>query len=306
MLVIIALSEAGHFLIAMQIPHLHHWENLIDNWGDDAVDFVRRQAPKIVFVAIATYLAILLLHWLAKRAVRLRTRHLPSGVRAQQVQTLASVTSNVGSYAIGALGALEILSLFGLNLEPLLASAGIVGLAVGFGSQALVKDVINGFFILLDDQYGIGDAVRVGGVRGTVEDMSLRRTVLRDEDGSVHTVPNSEIRVVSNLSRDWAQTPLTLTVSASESGTRIREIVDAVGAEMAADPALSADLVMQPTFAGLDRINSGNADYLILIRARPTRQAVMAREMRRRLKERLEQENIQSANAPARVYVADN
>ncbi len=289
----------------MQIPHLHHWENLLDNWSDDAVEFVRQQAPKILFVLVVTYLSILVLRWLAKRAVLLKTRPLPNGVRAQQVATLATVISNVGTYVIAALGALEILALFGLNLEPLLASAGIVGLAIGFGAQALVKDVINGFFILLDDQYRFGDVVRAGGVRGTVENMSLRRTVLRDEDGSLHTIPNSEIRVVSNLSRDWAQIPLTVTVSHGETVERIREIVAAVGAEMAADPEFSADLLAPPTFAGLDRVGNGNADYIVLLRTRPTRQIPLARELRRRLKERFVEANIQAGESPARVYLAN-
>ena len=163
-------------MIAVQIPRLHHWQDLLDNWGDDTIEFVHQQAPKIVFVAVASYVCIVLLRWVASRAVRLRTRRLPSGVRAQQVSTLASVTNSVGSYVIGAVGVLEILALFGLNLEPLLASAGIVGLAIGFGAQALVKDVLNGFFILLDDQYGLGDTVRIGGVKGVVEAMSLRRS----------------------------------------------------------------------------------------------------------------------------------
>lgn len=101
---------------------------------------------------------------------------------------------------------LEVLSLLGLNLGPLLASAGIVGLAVGFGAQTLVHDVINGFFILLDDQFDLGDSIRIAGVKGTVEQMTLRRTVLRDDDGTLHTVPNSQILIVSNETQGRTRT----------------------------------------------------------------------------------------------------
>src|SRR5207244_12006129 len=117
-------------------------------------------------------------------------------------------TSIVGMFVIIFVACLEILSLLGINLGPLLASAGIAGLAIGFGAQTLVKDVINGFFILLENQYDIGDNIRVAGVKGTVEAMNMRSTVLRDEDGTVHIIPNSEINIVSNATRDWSQLTL--------------------------------------------------------------------------------------------------
>ena len=107
------------------------------------------------------------------------------------------VINSVGVAIIIFLAAMQILPLIGLDIKPLLASAGIAGLAIGFGAQTLVKDVINGFFILLEDQYHLGDVVQISGVKGTVEDMSLRRTALRDGDGTLHFIPNSEIKVVS-------------------------------------------------------------------------------------------------------------
>ena len=286
--------------------HLHHWETLITDWSDDAIQFVRYQAPKILFLIVGSYLLIFILRWLARRTVRVRALQLPSGIRSQQVLTLSTVISNVGTYVILAMAGLEVLALLGLNLEPILASAGIVGFAVGFGSQALVKDVINGFFILLDDQYGIGDVIRVAGVRGTVEGMSLRRTVLRDDDGSIHTVPNSEIRVVSNLSRDWAQLSLVVSAPYQESSERIQQLIVEVSAAFAADPQFCADLEDPPTFAGLERVGNGNADYVVLIRSRPTRQLALARELRRRIKERFEQENIPADGGTARVFLAES
>ena len=112
---------------------------------------------------------------------------------------------SVGVFIIMFVAALQILPLLGINMGPLLASAGIAGVAVGFGAQTLVHDFINGFFILVENQYDIGDTIKIAGVQGTVEAMTLRRTVLRDGDGTVHNVPSSEIKVVSNLTRDWTQ-----------------------------------------------------------------------------------------------------
>src|SRR5438128_4189890 len=126
---------------------------------------------------------------------------------------MASVITRVAVFVIVFWAVLQALSLFGLNLGPLLASAGIEGLAIGFGAQTLVHDFINGFFILLENQYDIGDVVRVAGVKGTVERMSLRMTVLRDEDGTIHLVPNSAVQIVSNTTRDWAQIALRVTVA---------------------------------------------------------------------------------------------
>ena len=114
-------------------------------------------------------------------------------------------------------------------MGPLLASAGIAGLAIGFGAQTLVKDFINGFFILVENQYDIGDTVRIAGVQGVVETMTLRRTVLRDADGTVHTVPSSQIKVVSNLTRDWTQVSLKISVAYGADSDRVMQLLQAGG-----------------------------------------------------------------------------
>ena len=126
---------------------------------------------------------------------------------------------------------MQILALLGVNMGPLLASAGIAGLAIGFGAQTLVKDFINGFFILAENQYDIGDTVRIAGVQGVVEMMTLRRTVLRDADGTVHTVPSSDIQVVSNLTRDWTQINLHVSVAYGADSERVIALLKQVGVE---------------------------------------------------------------------------
>ena len=297
------LSESPLFTeVALQnIIRVGHWERLMDLWGDDTVDFVRREVPKIIFVVIVAYGAIIFLRWLTKRIIRVRETR--SGVRSQQALTLAKVVRNVGRYLILIIAGLEILALFGLNPGPLLASAGIVGLAIGFGSQALVKDILNGFFILLDDQYGLDDVIRVAGVRGKVEDLSLRRTILRDSDGTLHTIPNSEIRVVSNETRDWTMMPISFAVDYREPSERVRSVIEQVCKEFAADPVFGPDLQKVPELAGLDRIVNGDAEYLLFVTTKPTRQFALTRELRQRLKDRFLAEGIQAEGSPQRLIL---
>ena len=133
--------------------------------------------------------------------------------------------------AILFLAAMQILPLLGINMGPLLASAGIVGLAIGFGAQTLVRDFINGFLILVENQYDIGDTVQIAGVQGAVEAMTLRRTVLRDDSGALHTVPSSEIKVVSNLTRDWTQVPIHVSVAYGADSDRVIQLLNEVGEE---------------------------------------------------------------------------
>ena len=207
---------------------------VINDWGDDAFDFLRHQAPKI--------LAVLLIAFIFSRLLKLLTRHLtqfshrqdlPSSVRSQQFRTLSSVGYSIGLFVILFIASMQILALLGVNMGPLLASAGIAGLAIGFGAQTLVKDFINGFFILAENQYDIGDTVRIAGVQGVVERMTLRRTVLRDADGTVHTVPSSTIQVVSNLTRDWTQVSLQVSVAYGVDSDRVIAVLKQVGAELA-------------------------------------------------------------------------
>jgi small conductance mechanosensitive channel len=277
---------------------------LFRDWREDTMGFLRHQAPKIIFVLIAAYVVTRLLRTLARKSAELHIRSLPPGVRVQQVRTVASVITSVGVFVIFFVTALEILSLLGLNLGPMLASAGIAGLAIGFGAQTLVHDFINGFFILLENQYDIGDTVRIAGVKGTVERMSLRQTVLRDDDGTLHLVPNSAVQIVSNTTRDWSQLALRVTVAYGESSEKVIKLLREVGEEVRHDEAFHEDIVSDIQVPGIDRVGNGEAEYLMLIKTRPNKQYGVSRELRRRIKECFEKHNIQAAG-PGRVYVID-
>src|SRR6266568_3751738 len=277
---------------------------LLHDWREDTMNFLRHDAPKIVFVLLAAYILTRFLRAIARKSADLHVRKLPPGFRGQQVRTVAAVVTSVGVFVIFFVAALEVLSLLGLNLGPMLASAGIAGLAIGFGAQTLVHDFINGFFILLENQYDIGDIVRIAGVKGTVERMSLRQTVLRDEDGTLHIVPNSTIQIVSNTTRDWSQVALRVTVAYSEPSEKIVKLLNAAGDEVRHDPAFADDIVSDIQVPGIDRVGNGEAEYLMLIKTRPNKQYGVSRELRRKIKECFEKNNVQAAG-PGRIYVMD-
>jgi small conductance mechanosensitive channel len=277
---------------------------LLRDWRQDTIEFLRHDMPKIALVVVGAYILIRLLRVIANKSTDLQIRKLPQGVRVQQVRTVAGVLTSVGVFVIYFVALLMVLGQLGLNLAPMLASAGIAGLAIGFGAQSLVHDFINGFFILLENQYDIGDTVRIAGVKGVVERMSLRNTVLRDEDGTVHTVPNSAIQIVSNTTRDWSQLALRVTVAYSEPSDKIVSLLKQIGADLRTNETFSQDIVSDIDVPGIDRVGNGEAEYLVLIKTRPNKQYAVSREMRRRIKEVFEKNNVQAAG-PGRIYVMD-
>jgi small-conductance mechanosensitive channel len=290
--------------LAMVLPENFDMQELMRDWRQDSHQFLQHDLPKIAFVLLASFFLIRLLRAITTRVGTLKVTDRYSDARARQVKTMAGVIGSVGKFAIFFVASLEILSQLGFNLGPLLASAGIAGLAIGFGAQTLVKDVINGFFILLENQYDIGDAVRAAGVKGNVEDMSLRRTVLRDDDGTVHTIPNSEIKIVSNMSRDWSQVLIRTTTAYTEPSDRITALLQQVGSTMAADSEYTSDFIVAPRVLGIDRVANGEADYLLVARTRPGRQFDISRELRLRIKDAFERNKIQTG-PPGRAFVLE-
>jgi small conductance mechanosensitive channel len=282
---------------------LHTFWDVVHRWRADGLEFLRTEAPKIVVALIIAFVLIRLLHMMTRRLINLSQRQERiSGMRAQQLRTLASVINGVGLVAILFITALLVLKAVHIDIAPLLASAGVVGLAIGFGAQTLVHDVINGFFILLENQYDIGDVVKLSGVMGTVERMTLRRTVLRDADGTQHSIPNSQITIVSNMTRDWTQTAVHVAVSYNESSDRIIGLLKEVGAELRNDPQFKDVLVADPEVPGIERVAPGEADYLMLIKTKPGAQYAAVRELRLRIKTCFEKNRVQPAG-PAPIYV---
>jgi moderate conductance mechanosensitive channel len=291
-----------HVLAAIMAPK--RILEVINDWGDDGFDFLRHQVPRIIAVLIIAFVLSRLLKIVSRHMERLSNRQdLPSSFRSQQLRTFSSVIYSVGLFVITFIAGMQILALLGVNMGPLLASAGIAGLAIGFGAQTLVKDFINGFFILAENQYDIGDTVRIAGVQGVVENMTPRRTVLRADDGAVYTVPSSEIKVVSNLTRDWTQVSLQTSVAYEVDSDRVIALLKQVGEDVANDPAFAGMIVATPEVPGIDKVSGSAVDYLMLVKTVPRAQFAVRRELQRRIKTSFSKNNIAPGD-PNRVIVA--
>lgn len=282
----------------MAEPSIQTVGQLIGHWRADALNFLRVDAPKLLIIVVVTFVLVRLLKAGTRRLRSIGEGKglptgLPTGLRAQQLRTLSGVVHSAGVFVLLFLALLQILPVLGINMGPLLAGAGIAGLAIGFGAQALVHDVINGFFILMENQYEVGDTVRVGGITGTVERMTLRATLLRDDLGALSTVPNGKIDIVSNLTRDWAQVALHVSAAYSENSDKVISVLKEVGKDLAGDPDFSGMLVSDPQVPGIERVSGTEVDYMILVKARPGTQYAVTRELRRRIKESFEKNNIQ-------------
>jgi small conductance mechanosensitive channel len=213
-------------------------------------------------------------------------------MREQHVKTLSGLLYSAGTAIIIVGAILTTLPEFGFNVTPIAAAAGLASLAVGFGAQHLVRDLINGFFIIIEDQFSIGESVRIGTVIGRVEHLTLRRTVIRDIQGAVVTIPNGEISQVSNLSRDWGQVFVDISIPPEVSSDTALAALERVCAELRADVSWSPVLVDGPRALGVETFGPAGATLRLQLRTVPGRQDDAARELRRRIQNRFEQEHI--------------
>ena len=242
-------------------------------------------------------LVILFFALILNRLLRALTRRLieaageASGrsaqIREQQTRTLAGVLYSAGTAVIVIFALLLALPVFGFNVTPLAAAAGLASLAIGFGAQHVVRDIINGFFAVFEDQYVVGDIVKIGDVTGRVEHFTLRRTVVRDALGALVSIPNGEIGRVSNLSRDWAQLFLDTVIGSDQPIDQASAALEAVAAEFRADAAWSPMLVDGPRLLGMESLAAAGTTLRLLVRTAPTRQDDVARELRRRIQKAL-------------------
>jgi small-conductance mechanosensitive channel len=248
-------------------------------------------------------IGILLIALILNRLLLILTRRLvpPAGaeglgkiakMREQHIRTLSGLLYSAGTAAIMIGACLTALPEFGFNVTPIAAAAGLASLAIGFGAQHLVRDVINGFFAIIEDQYVVGETVRIGTVVGRVEHLTLRRTVIRDFQGAVVTIPNGDISQVANLSRDWGQIFVDVVLPPGGSTDIAVAALERVSADLRSDSAWSPVLVDGPRLLGLESLGPAGVTLRMQLRTIPGRQDDAARELRRRIQSRFEQELI--------------
>ena len=204
---------------------------------------------------------------------------------------------------IGLIVLLQVLLVFGVHAEPILASAGVVGLGIGLGAQSIFKDMLNGIFILVEDQYNVGEVVKIAGLQGSVEDLTLRCTTLRGSDGTLHIVPNSQIATVSNLSRDYSVATLTVSVDASADPDRVMEVLRQLATDVRNDPAFKQVVIADPDVLGVDNINGREVLYPVNLRVRANQRDGVLRELRKRLIKTFESEGIPLGTASSMLIM---
>jgi small conductance mechanosensitive channel len=228
---------------------------------------------------------------------------LLSARREQRARTMASVLRSLTTAAVTTVVVLMVLDEFEINTAPLLASAGIVGVAVGFGAQALVRDVISGIFMLAEDQYGVGDVVDLGDASGVVEAVGLRVTRVRDVDGTVWYIRNGQVERVGNRSQGWARAVLDVGVAYGEDLARAEELLLDVARKLKEDEQFGPLVLEEPEMWGVESVSADGVVLRLVVKTQPLQQWAVARELRRRIKERFDVEGVRVAHPQSAVWV---
>lgn len=260
---------------------------------------------RIVLIILLAIVAVLLLASLVPRLLEASIGRR-SGEQEEEVRkrtnTLSRVLVNAGQVVVLFVAIFTILSELRIDIAPILAGAGVVGIAIGFGAQSLVKDLIAGLFIIMESQFRVGDVVRIADIGGLVEDISLRRTVLRDLDGIVHFIPNGEIRVASNYTKEWSRVNLNISVAYGEDLDRVISVINRVGNELAEDPQWAPLILKPPQALRVDKFGDSGIEIKILGDTKPIRQWDVMGELRLRLKKAFDQEGIEIPWPHTKVY----
>ena len=226
--------------------------------------------------------------------------------RAKRARTLGSVINKVVTITLSGVALLMVLTAFGLDIAPVLTGAGILGLAVGFGAQTLVRDVISGFFLILEDQVRVGDVAAINGTAGLVEAINLRTIVLRDAEGTVHVFPNGSITTLANRSKDYSYYVIDLGISYREDPDRVAAVLRKIGEEMQADPAFGPWILEPVEILGVDAFRDWSVVLKMRIKTVPLKQWDVGREFRKRLRRRFEEEGIEIPFPERVVTVRDD
>jgi small-conductance mechanosensitive channel len=224
----------------------------------------------------------------------------------KRTDTLSSIVGSILTVFIVIVAAITIMGQLNIEIGPILAAAGIVGVALGFGAQHLVKDVISGFFILLDDQIRVGDVVQITGRGGLVENVNLRVTILRDLAGNVHYVRNGEIDVVTNMTKEYSRHVFDIGVAYREDVDEVIEVIKAVDEDLRNDPMFKDDILEPVEILGLDQFANSSIIIKARTKTKPIRQWAVGREFNRRLKRRFDEENIEIPFPHVTLYMGQD
>ncbi|HZP07354.1 MAG TPA: mechanosensitive ion channel family protein [Terracidiphilus sp.] len=274
---------------------------VLDEWVSDSQEFIHTKLPHLVVLFAIAFFLNKLLRIITGRMVRVAEHHAAGRGRIAEVKTLASVIRATGLAIIGVIVGMQFLAALGVNLAPLLASAGVAGVAIGLAAQTIVKDMFNGILILVEGQFNVGDSVKLAGLAGTVEAMTLRKTTIRDGDGTLYVIPNSQITTVANLSADFSVATINVSVDFSANPDKVMALLKQIALDVRNSEQFKNLFVADPQVLGVDSMKGSQLIFPVVFKTLPTQQYGPMREFQRRVRLALE-ENHMLPGDPLRVY----
>ncbi|HBE41004.1 MAG TPA: mechanosensitive ion channel family protein [Bacteroidales bacterium] len=265
-------------------------------WSEAVIPWLLDHGIKIAIIAVAAWVLNKIVSRIIIRAVRVAVmadQHTSEEGAKKREDTLVRIFNGAVRIIIILLATMMILQEIGLEIGPLIAGAGIVGLAVGFGGQYLIRDIISGLFLILENQYRIGDIININGTGGLVEDINLRKTRIRDINGIVHHIPHGEIKIVSNLSKSYARVNLDIGISYNTDLEHVIEVINRTGKELAEDPRFKDSIISPPQFLRINDFADSAIVIKILGDTKPHKQWEITGELRKRLKIAFDREGIE-------------
>ena len=281
------------------------WSEIIN--VDTIMAWLLTSGVHILAILVGAFIVVRILGFASRRVERLFEDDDPDTMseREKQAATLGKTIRNLVRVAVWGMAAMMILKELGVEIGPILAAVGIVGLAVGFGAQSLVKDFLAGAFVLIENQYNVGDVIKAAGAAGLVERVTLRATTLRDLEGRVHIIPNGTIDVVTNMTKQWSRFLLDIGVAYKEDVDRVMQILKEVGDEMAADPKYSSMITAPVEVLGLEKFADSAVVIRVMLTTQPIKQWTIGREYRRRVKKAFDAKGIEIPFPHQTVYLGE-
>ena len=282
------------------------------NWNEivhfeDFVGWIVTHGLRIVFIVIGAFVAIRLSTFITNRVERAFEDADPDTMseRERQAATLGKVIRNFIRVVVWGLAIITILKELGVDIGPLLAGVGVAGLAIGFGAQSVVKDFLAGIFVLIEDQYNVGDVIRAAGVAGLVEKVTLRATTLRDLEGKVHIIPNGTIAVVTNMTKHWSRSVLDVGVAYKEDVDEVMEVLKDIGDGLEKDPEFSRMITGPLEVLGVEELADSAVVIRVMFTTVPNKQWTVAREFRRRIKNTFDAKGIEIPFPHQTIYLGE-
>ena len=274
------------------------------------MDWFMDKGIRIIVIVAVAIVIFFICRWVIPSIMKKSIAHRMSGEDEEEIQkrtnTLSSILVRIAGIVIAVIAIITILPEFGVNITTLIAGIGVGGLAIAFAAQNLVRDYISGFFIILEDQYRVGDVVSFAGVAGGVEEIGLRRTILRDLDGNVHSVPNGKIELSTNMTKNFSRVHLDISVGYGEKLERVMVIINTICYEIAEDPKWKPDIITAPAVVRVNKLGDSGIDIKIMGDTKPSRHWDVMGELRLRIKSTFDAEGIEIPWPHTKVYFGNN